>query len=89
MPGGSMGHGFNYQLVMERCRQLSETDTKDSGRFRLNTGTNSYVQYSTFFTGLIFNTGTDGSVTSYTGDSWAFTQPVGGADVVMTVKFHI
>ena len=66
-----------------------ETDTKDSGRFRLNTGTNSYVQYSTFFTGLIFNTGTDGSVTSYTGDSWAFTQPVGGADVVMTVKFHI
>ena len=27
-----MGHGFNYQLVMERCRQLSETDTKDSAR---------------------------------------------------------
>ena len=30
MPGGSMGHGFNYQLVMERCKQLSETDTNDS-----------------------------------------------------------
>ena len=27
-----MGHGFNYQLVMERCRQLSETETKDCAR---------------------------------------------------------
>ena len=25
-----MGHGFNYQLVMERCKQLSEADTNDS-----------------------------------------------------------
>ena len=32
MPGGSMGHGFSYQLVMERCRQLSETDTKEKKR---------------------------------------------------------
>ena len=32
MPGGSMGHGFSYQLVMERCKQLSETDTKDKMR---------------------------------------------------------
>ena len=29
MPGGSMGLGFNHQLVMERCRQISETNTKD------------------------------------------------------------
>ena len=66
-----------------------ETDTKDSGKFRLNPGTTSYVQYSPFWVGLIVNTGTNGSVTNYTGDSWAFTQPVGGADVIMTVKFHI
>ena len=30
-----MGHGFSYQLVMERCRQLSETDTKETmGKLR-------------------------------------------------------
>ena len=27
-----MGHGFSYQLVMERCRQLSETEPIDNKR---------------------------------------------------------
>ena len=34
MSGGSMGHGFSYQLIMEQCMQLSENkpDQKDKMR---------------------------------------------------------